>query len=159
MQINDKGQFVKVPAEDRFWDKVTKTKTCWVWNGKRRKDGYGVIWVGSRERRAHRFSLEMIVGPLSPDKKVLHSCDNPPCVRPEHLSVGTQKDNLLDMRNKDRNPFNRRGTAHPRARFSPQAILAIRQLKQIGTPQREIAELYGVCQQTVSNVITGKRYA
>lgn len=160
MQTNKLGQFVKVAPEARFWDKVLKTSSCWEWQGKRRKDGYGVISIEGKQRRAHRFSVEMRRGPLTPDKKVLHSCDNPPCVRPSHLRVGTQKDNLLEMRKRDRNAYARRGALHPNAKFSDKEIHVIRGMFLTGLDTQEgIARKFNTTQQQISRIVRHQRYA
>lgn len=88
---------------ERFWEKVVKSEGCWEWSGARSKHGrYGIINVGGRSTKAHRVSWELNRGPIPPGAKVLHHCDNPPCVRPDHLFIGTQADNLADGRRKGR---------------------------------------------------------
>lgn len=83
--------------EQRFWEKVKKTKTCWVWLASRRCGGYGEIWdkaIG-RTRCAHRISYEWSVGMIPKGWTIHHKCNNPPCVRPSHLVAMTMRDNLL----------------------------------------------------------------
>jgi hypothetical protein len=104
---------VLTPVEDRFWSKVNKDgpihpllgTACWVWTRARTGFGYGKIGRGLRERRtidAHRLSWEIHHGPVPPGLHVLHKCDNPPCVRPEHLFTGTRSDNMSDAESKGR---------------------------------------------------------
>lgn len=94
--------------EDRFWAKVliVPFADCWEWIGAKNDTGYGKISVGSRdnrkEHRAHRFSWEIKFGPIPTGQVVCHKCDNPGCVRPEHLFLGTKKDNSRDMIKKKR---------------------------------------------------------
>ena len=76
-----------------FWDQVEQTDTCWIWKGRLNDDGYGVY--GSK--LAHRVSIAAHDGSV-----VLHECDNRACVRPEHLRLGTHRDNMADMRAKGR---------------------------------------------------------
>src|SRR4030095_15726266 len=87
-----------------FWANVQKTETCWTWIGSLHSAGYGII---NRRRdtaiRAHRVSYEMAFGPIPEGLHVLHHCDNPPCVRPDHLFLGTAVDNVNDMMAKGRN--------------------------------------------------------
>ena len=94
----------RIPIEDRFWTKVQKTNTCWVWTAMHDKDGYGQISDKPRssKRRAHCVSWELLHGAIPDEMLVLHSCDNPSCVRPEHLFLGTPKDNSKDMVLKNR---------------------------------------------------------
>lgn len=98
MEIDDR-------LRERFWAKVTKGDGCWLWTGHRLKHGYGVISVGGRKGRpelAHRVAWVLTNGAISGDQAVLHRCDNPPCVRPDHLFLGSQADNMIDMRTKGR---------------------------------------------------------
>lgn len=88
----------------RFWSKVSirEPKECWPWIGKRDKDGYGKIRNYYKEVRAHRLSYELNIGDIPTGKVVCHSCDNPRCVNPSHLWVGTIGDNNRDMYQKGR---------------------------------------------------------
>lgn len=88
----------------RFWACVVKLpgeRSCWVWRGRRSRGGYGLFSVGNKLVQAHRFSYEMVNGELGP-LLACHDCDNPPCVRPDHLWPGTHADNMRDMRQKGR---------------------------------------------------------
>jgi len=86
--------------EHRFWPKVIKSDDgdgCWLWKGAKVKDGYGSIKVGQHALGAHRIAYLIQVGDIPLGASVLHSCDNPACVRPSHLFLGTQQDNMTDM--------------------------------------------------------------
>lgn len=90
-------------AEKRFMDKVSMEALtgCWIWTGARQR-AYGKIRVFYRDVRAHRFSWEMHKGPIPEGMDVLHHCDNPLCVNPNHLFIGSQRDNMDDMNRKGR---------------------------------------------------------
>jgi hypothetical protein len=92
--------------EERFWSKVQKTETCWLWMGARHPHGGYGQFVGPpiKELRAHRYSWVLAYGPIPDGLLVCHRCDNPPCVRPDHLFLGTHLDNALDMMAKGRKP-------------------------------------------------------
>lgn len=91
---------------------------CIEWTGPRLKSGYGRVWSQGKMKRAHRVAYEDEYGPIPEGMSVLHTCDNPPCVRPEHLFIGTQLDNIRDMDRKGRRvngpSFNAKKTHCPR---------------------------------------------
>jgi hypothetical protein len=81
----------------RFFKKVTKTDSCWIWTGTKNTAGYGMFYIKLRGYRAHRISWELANKTPIPDGKLIcHSCDNPPCVNPAHLWPGTDKENRWD---------------------------------------------------------------
>ena len=93
-------------SPERFWNRVEKSDGCWAWTGDKHPFGYGVIAIIVNRHRtrilAHRYSFMLHNGPIHRTDVVMHSCDNPSCVNPAHLSVGTQKDNIQDMMRKKR---------------------------------------------------------
>lgn len=92
-------------AIDRFWSKVTVKgpNDCWPRKGGAVGAGYTTLRVNGKKILAHRFSFELHHRKLVDGEKVLHSCDNPPCVNPVHLRAGSQADNIIDMNTKGRN--------------------------------------------------------
>jgi hypothetical protein len=102
----------KTPIAERFWTKVERLEGegCWLWTATRsagrgdRSNWYGSVRVNNAMRRAHRVAWELTYGPIPDGLKVLHRCDTPPCVRPDHLFLGTDLDNALDRNAKGRWP-------------------------------------------------------
>lgn len=88
--------------EERFWSKVNKTDTCWLWQGGISDKGYGGFWDGKNWIKAHRFSFELHFGNIPENFHILHKCDVRHCIRPDHLFLGTNKDNVNDKVMKDR---------------------------------------------------------
>lgn len=93
--------FGSVPLSERFWAKVKKTKSCWNWIGSVSR-GRGQINIGGKIRFASRVSWTIHEGRIPRGKKVLHRCDNPLCVRPSHLFLGSHYENMMDMQRKGR---------------------------------------------------------
>lgn len=90
-------------AEKRFWPKVKKSSLCWEWTGALTGRGYGQMWMPGGKVKAHRLSWEIHRGSIPKGIYVLHDCDNPRCVNPHHLFLGTAKSNRLDAVLKGRN--------------------------------------------------------
>lgn len=113
-------QYTSLSPETRFWKQVHKTSDCWLWTGAPTWNGYGRIGYlpGGGGMMAHRFSYLMHVGPIPDGLQVCHHCDVRACVRPDHLFLGTQADNMHDMVSKDRQA---RGESHG-SRVSPERL-------------------------------------
>lgn len=131
---------------------------CWIWQRQKSSTGYGKITVSSKKLFAHRVSYEVFKGNIPENKIVMHTCDNPSCVNPDHLKLGTQKENIQDMFSKGRNPP-RNQQCHGES--NGQAILTSPQIKEIrrrinsGSKQIDLAKEYNVSKQTISAIFTG----
>lgn len=181
---NDAADQEKVPVAQarlvaRFWSKVNKTDGCWLWIGAIRRDnGYGAFMVGSRrdgDKRmdyAHRVSYALAHGPIPSGMLVRHGCDTPACVKPGHLSLGTQTQNMQDAAERgrttkgDRHPWRtnpeliRRGEGHHGAKLTDDQVRAIRQrYSEGGISQRQLGAQYGIQQGAVSAILRGKKWS
>jgi hypothetical protein len=145
------------PIEKRFWNKVKKTRGCWFWTGSVGWNGYGLIELNRKAMRAHRLSWLLHYGSLPPDKCVLHHCDNPPCVNPNHLFLGTPKDNSADCRMKGRD-FHARGESHGMVKLKEKQVLEIRHLRAQGLKQDKIASRFHVSRYAVSDIDCGRSW-
>lgn len=143
----------KTPHPDRFWKYVEKTDYCWLWTGGLFRDGYGMFTVDRVTFRSHRFSWELHNGKIKKGLQVLHKCDNPPCVNPAHLFLGTNQDNVDDRHQKGRT---RAGDNHRSTKFSSEIISQIKNLKGI-KKQCDIAKDFGISRPHINNIFSGKR--
>jgi hypothetical protein len=132
---------------EQFWQKMSAggPDDCWEWQGCRHhQTGYGTIRWGRRTAMAHRVAFEIHSGkPIPGGLKVLHRCDNRPCCNPNHLFLGTQHENVLDMVAKGRNP-NYVGERNPRAKLSEIDVIAIRAGGYDHLSNRAVSKLFGV---------------
>jgi hypothetical protein len=125
---------------------------CWLWMGKPTKDGYGQTKVNGKRWVVSRLVYKLYFGDFDKTKIVCHTCDNPRCVNPKHLFLGTQKDNMLDMVKKKRN-FKRIKPTDPRIKISTKSVLEIRALTKEGKLSHGvIAEMYGITRSNVGAI-------
>lgn len=142
--------------EARFWEKVRKTEGCWLWEGASPGDrGYGTIRVGDDNVGTHRVSWMLHYGPIPEGKIVCHHCDTPECVRPDHLFLGTEQDNIDDRDAKNRQA---RGETSGMSKLTDESVREIRRLRSIGHTQQDIADRFGVSSVAVSCVLLGKTW-
>jgi len=188
------------PTVLRFWSKVLCDipSGCWLWQGQRawNRAGYGTLYVSRQYRTleetskgwiveilrarttvAHRYAYELLIGPI-PDGKILcHTCDTPPCVRPDHLFLGSYQDNNLDMMTKGRHRFgppphysgdewhrvfaNRpaiKGEQHGGAKLTEAQVREIRQRRANGETLKSLGEHYGVALSLIGKIAQRKNW-
>lgn len=136
----------------RFWEKANKTETCWLWTASvcgKHGNTRGTFNINGRTRMAHRVAWELANdASIPPGMAVCHTCDRPLCVRPDHLFLGTQRDNIRDMINKGRR-------ATPPTKLYDNAIVEIVAAAAGGEIHVSIARRYGVDRTTVSQILRG----
>lgn len=144
-----------VETVERFHEKWTLNKEtgCWEWNASLNANGYGQMKrPGERTNYlAHRLSYEIHYGQIPEDKMVCHTCDNPKCVKPSHLFIGTALDNNRDAASKERS------TMH-NARLNPEKVEAILLMSEQGISQSKIGRSFGVNQQAIFKIVHGLRW-
>lgn len=128
---------------------IDSNSGCWVWNAAHSQKGYGTFWLDNKLIGAHRAAYLLYVGPIPVGLKVLHHCDNPPCVNPRHLFTGNAKDNTQDAIAKHRFDY-------VNARLTKATVHAIYNATGL---QKEIAQRFRVEQSVVSRIKTGRLYA
>jgi hypothetical protein len=150
---------------DAFWNRVQKSDGCWLWTGHRfrklgNRGGYGQVRnLSGRATVAHRVSWVLTHGEIPSGLMVCHRCDNPPCVRPDHLFLGTNSDNMRDMAAKGRGHIPPSGCASRWASFgSPEQVQAILERLAAGEYQTTIARSFGVSPSLISLIARKKRY-
>jgi hypothetical protein len=132
-----------------FWNKVNKTDSCWLWTANTCRDGYGNITANKIQYKAHRYSL-LIHGVAVPKGAiVIHSCDNPSCVRPDHLTVATQQDNMKDKVNKNRQA---KGETIGLSKLTESTVLEIRSLYP-SLSIRKLSRKYNTCENNVRAIV------
>ncbi len=148
---------MKSPIE-RFNAKYTIADNgCWLWQAAKDQKGYGMFYIEGKVRKANRASWMLHRDrPLTNNLLVCHKCDNPSCVNPDHLFLGSYSDNNNDAVSKGRNvPVP--GTKNGRVVLTDQDVLLIRQLAET-EKVTAIAKLYPVSHQTISNIVSRKRW-
>ncbi len=150
---------------NRFLSKVKKTKSCWIWMHGKNK-GYGIFWANGKTIRAHRISYVFFKGRIPKKMLVCHLCDNPSCVNPGHLFLGTPRDNIQDSISKKRFPgiiANRKnlakGTRVNTAKLKDSDIVKIRRMYLNGKfTQKQLSKKFGVNQQSVSGIVLNQTW-
>jgi hypothetical protein len=135
---------------ERFWEKVEKKENgCWEWTAYKMRLGYGMFTFDKIFQLAHRIAWKITNGPIPEGLDVLHRCDNPPCCNPDHLFLGTHKDNMQDCVSKGR----------IYRKLDVEDILQIRKRYAVEKiTQRQLGEEYGVCQVHIGDIIRRKKW-
>jgi hypothetical protein len=146
----------------RFWGKVEfiPFHGCWEWVGAHDTDGYGRIGLSKKTLYAHRISYELHRGDIPDGLLVCHRCDNRQCINPDHLFLGTNRDNIVDASKKGRlAQFAKRGENHPMAKLSNLDVQFIRVWLSNGYSQRSIARAFNVTQTCINDINRGRKWA
>lgn len=136
--------------DEKFWEKVDKKSEseCWVWLGAITDDGYGSFW----SKLSHRVAWELTYGPIPKGKYICHHCDNPSCVNPSHLFLGTQLDNMQDMVYKGRS-YDHSGENNPKVKLSELDVLEIRRLSSLGVSAYKLSKMFLVSATNIHAII------
>ena len=140
---------------ERFWSRVDKSqgpKECWIWSRCIGTGGYGRAVFEGKHQLAHRVAWQTAFGPIPERKHVLHRCDNPLCVNPKHLWIGSHKDNMEDRDAKGRQSFTK-GKDHGNAKLSDEDVKNIRLWFAKGAMQRSLAERFSVHPSTINDIV------
>lgn len=145
-------------TQDIFWRKVIKSKECWVRQGCTTKGGYHMLRWNGKNEYGHRVVWEILNGNIMKGFYVLHKCDNRACVRPDHLFLGTQKDNVRDMITKGRRGYTGlKGEKHPDHKLFTAQVIEIRDIvRNKKITQKEIANKFNITQGHVAKIINYK---
>lgn len=151
-------KLTRLTTEERFWRKVKKRQSheCWDWAGVCDTSGYGQIEINRKSIKTHRFSWEIHFGKIPDEMCILHYCDNPKCVNPNHLWLGTKKDNSDDKVNKNRQT---KGEDVWCSKLTEDQVKEIRQLcceKKL--MKKEIAKMFNISNATISAIHTSKAW-
>ena len=152
--------------EPAFWARVDTSEPdgCWNWTGHqvlgpKNTSPYGVLGWNGRQQRAHRVAYLLKVGPIPTGAMVLHRCDNSLCCNPAHLYIGDHAQNMQDMVDRRRRVGKGAGERNGRAKLTQAQADEIRVMYAAGgVSQQRIADLYGISQFAVSQIVLGKRY-
>lgn len=157
--------------EARFWSKVDVRKSnnsCWYWKNPTHVFGYGMFAIDKKHYTAHRLALIFFTGEEKKNMMVLHSCDNPACVNPNHLRWGTAKENTKDSIDRGRKTDPPRNGTLPPIRYgeeNPISIMTEKKVKQLrmdyskgDVSHRELAKKYGISKSTVGQIVNYKSW-
>jgi len=153
-RVRTKGEHVSPQDEKRFWSKVDKSGDCWNWTGFRDRNGYGRIMIGGITSGAHRCSWEDSFGPIPANMFVCHHCDNPSCINPDHLFLGTHLENVRDMVAKGRQRCGVvLGELHHKAMLTAKQVIEIRIRSELGASRACLAREFGCSESNILCIV------
>lgn len=142
------------PLADRLWSRVKQEGDCWIWQGTNTK-GYGMISDKGKMKLTHRVAYTLTHGDIPEGYDILHICDTPSCINPDHLMLGTHQDNMDDMRVKGR-AVHVNGEQHPMAKLNWNLVRSIRSEFEQGQSQMDLSKKYCVHVSTVHLIVHNK---
>jgi hypothetical protein len=142
------------PVVERLLYNTEITAKCWLWKASKFKDGYGQIKLNGKNCKVHRIAYELFVGPIG-NSCVLHVCDTPACIRPQHLFLGSNLENISDRTKKGRTA---KGEKHHWTKLTTETVLKIRRLHLDGHSYRVIAKMLGVPRGNVAPIVQRKTW-
>ncbi len=140
-------------AKDRFVDKIkiNDTSSCWEWAASMKTERYGAFNLDGKVQFAHRVSYKLFIGDIGSGMEVCHTCDNTKCVNPEHLFIGSHKDNMEDCAKKER-------LNNPQAKLTIANIRYIRARYSNGTTQADLCREFDYSTGSMNNIVSGKSW-
>lgn len=144
-------------SEEQFWSRASRVGECWIWQGSLTTNGYGRLLVKGRWLGTHKIAFLLSHGSVPDGLEVCHTCDNRACIRPDHLFLGTHRENMQDMKTKGRSTY---GTKHFNAQLTEDDI---RQIRALYVPWkvtcRQLGEMFGTSYKNISRIVRREAWA
>lgn len=147
-------------ASTKFFQRIGDPSECWEWTGAKNDKGYGQISVNGEVQYAHRVMYAFLHGEIPPGVQICHYCDNPGCVRPNHLFAGSSQDNAEDSMNKLNSYYaGQQGSKHGMSKLNEDDVKEIRRLRSVeNMTHDEIGDLFGVGRTAIQKILTGQTW-